>query len=396
MEKATRVRPVSLARRLFLYVLLGLALAQLLSLAGYYVIDRALVSAVSPAPDAVLFSGRNVVYISHEEGAGDFAMPEIADAGLFAALQGLRPLVPIVVFSLVMAATVLLFYRRNMKGPLAALSGGMAQIARQNLSQPIQAQGTNELWRLCGAFDDMRLALRAAFERQWAAEENQRNLYRAFAHDLRTPLAIIKGNQEIVADIAGGSKSWAHALAAADASLLAVGRMERYLEEIRRMASLLEIEPERAAVPLGQLAGTLRQQYGAMDGGRGVAVSVQCDADAMAQIDQALLLRVLDNLVDNALRYARANVRITIAVGDEQAAFTVADDGPGFTGEALRIGLRPFYSTEKEHGHSHMGMGLAIAQQLLAAQGSTLSLANGAEGGGCARFSLPTGKSQAV
>ena len=106
--------------------------------------------------------------------------------------------------------------------------------------------------------------------------------------------------------------------------------------------------------------------------------------------DPVALTRVLDNLVDNAIRYGGET---TICYGETDLGFEIRiqDDGPGISEEHLEQVFEPFFRIEssrsKDTGGS--GLGLGIARALIAAQGGDLDLSNRRTGGLCATIVFP-------
>jgi len=112
--------------------------------------------------------------------------------------------------------------------------------------------------------------------------------------------------------------------------------------------------------------------------------------NARAACAPLALRRMLDNLVDNAVRYAgRARLRVA-ALGDE-VVLTVEDDGPGVPAHALERLLAPFERMEASRGRQTggAGLGLAIVKGLAESQGGAFTLENRPEGGLRAEIRLP-------
>jgi signal transduction histidine kinase len=104
------------------------------------------------------------------------------------------------------------------------------------------------------------------------------------------------------------------------------------------------------------------------------------------------LRRILANLVDNALKYGAAGVRLCVQPEGDRLVVAVIDDGPGIPEDQLEAVMQPFYRVEgsRNRDSGGTGLGLAIAQQLASAMGARLALRNRAEGGLEARLELPS------
>lgn len=96
---------------------------------------------------------------------------------------------------------------------------------------------------------------------------------------------------------------------------------------------------------------------------------------------------IADNLVANATRYARFEVRLSLSWANGELELAVADDGPGFADAALERATEPFWGDSKGGG-GHLGLGLYVSRLLAEKHGGELEVANGAGGGALARATL--------
>lgn len=91
-----------------------------------------------------------------------------------------------------------LFYRNKLRRPLALLTQAAQRIAREDLDFSIAYDRRDEMGALCGAFEAMRLSLSQNNARMWRAMEERKKVNGAFAHDIRTPLTVIKGYAQLL------------------------------------------------------------------------------------------------------------------------------------------------------------------------------------------------------
>lgn len=98
-------------------------------------------------------------------------------------------------------------------------------------------------------------------------------------------------------------------------------------------------------------------------------------------LDSGLVLEAVENLVSNALRYAKKQVRVELVYAKHRMTVYVRDDGPGFSPLALREASKAYYSEEKGE---HFGMGLFICRTICEKHGGGLTLINSVEGGAIA------------
>lgn len=361
--------------------------------------------------------------------------------------------VPIVVFGGLAVLLFRRFYRRHIGGPLSVLEAAADRIARQDLDFQIGAVRGRELGRLGAAMEGMRSSLLATQRELWRTAEDRRRLNAAFAHDLRTPVTVLKGTLEMArmkADRAGSGEDVRKTLETLSGQ---ADRLESYAQLMSRVTKLEDREVMRSACAPSDVARVLERQaagyvatcgngckllfslgdgmraVGAGDGsvaapdagsvaGAGVEHAAEpCPEHAAApdaggavgpcpeplSIDMQLIEEVLGNLLGNACDHARSKVTVSVDLlqpergslsaesrGDVRLELVVTDDGRGFTAEALHHGCDPFYSEAKSA--EHFGLGLNIARTLARLHGGEVELGNLEGGGACvtATFAVDT------
>ena len=100
--------------------------------------------------------------------------------------------------ALCILAAALLFYRNKLKRPLAELLCASEKISHKDLNFTVSSNSNDELGQLCVSFETMRAALAHNFSEMWWQMEERKQLNAAFAHDLRTPLTVLKGYNEML------------------------------------------------------------------------------------------------------------------------------------------------------------------------------------------------------
>lgn len=296
--------------------------------------------------------------------------------GVVRALQTLS--IPACLLSSV-AACSLSFYKRRLRAPLALLRDASQRIAQNDLDFHVAYDRADELGRLCAAFERMRAALEQNERAAWRAAEERRRLDAALAHDLRTPLTVLRGQTDLLrAHLPGGRMPVDKALAALEVMDAHTARLERYVDGMNQLLRLEDIAPQPRSISCGALCSALRGSAQALCGER-VALAFETeDADAPLCVDADIAARALDNLLSNALRFARSTVRIQCGASSGALRLTVWDDGPGFPARLLDGELRPFGNGAQG---AHFGLGLYICRVLCERHGGQLTLDNPAQGG---------------
>lgn len=299
------------------------------------------------------------------------------------------------------------FYRVHIAGPLSGLARAAERIAGQDLDFSIERVRGKELGRLSETLEGMRASLLEAQRELWRTAEERRRLNAAFAHDLRTPITVLKGTVEMAQlrlqrgdGLEGG---------ALDALSGQVVRLERYATAMRGLSKLEDRPVAREPMALRLLADELEAHAGEVVAARGGGVELSVEVDwvqtapaveiplgegaeagtggapepdgVIAHIDLPLVEEVLDNLLGNACVHADGVVELAVLLRGDKLVLCVADDGPGFTPEALRRGCDPFFSENKSA--EHFGLGLNVSSVLCGLHDGALELSNRDAGGAC-------------
>ncbi len=268
---------------------------------------------------------------------------------------------------LVASAGGVLFAARAL-APVDQITRAAQTISAADLSQRLALRLPNdELGRLARTFDDMLTRLDDAFRREREFTANA-------SHELRTPLTVMRGEIDVALQRTRSAAEYQGTLHELGED---VERLTRLAEDLlllaRADARQLPWAPE--PVSTAMLFGTLHHQFQPLAAARQIELIVGASGALMVGGDETKLLRVLSNLVDNALKYAGPGSRVVLAatrVG-EAVALTVTDNGPGVSAADLPHLLDRFFRGQTG-GPEGSGLGLAIAQALTLAQGGTLTL----------------------
>lgn len=292
------------------------------------------------------------------------------------------PVIATPVYSaLCVIAAALLFYKSKLKEPLARLRDASEKISNNDLDFKIDCAAGDELGRLCASFETMRAALAENFAQMWRQIEERRRLNAAFAHELRTPLTVLKGYDELLR--ASGE---AQTRETAETMGKHIERMERTIDAMSRLRRLEDAEPEYREVAARELTAALAAEAEMVcaRAGKGCAFRDELRAETL-RVDAQMVSEVVGNLIANAARYARENVRVLCAEAGGELTVTVEDDGPGFSKQAMRDAAAPYF-TEEGNSAEHFGLGLTICKILCERHGGRLVIENGPAGAKISAF----------
>ena len=286
---------------------------------------------------------------------------------------------PIGVISLLMGIpTVIigLFLMRRFVTPLAEVIAAARAVAAGDLSTRVRASGPDDLRALSDSFNHMAASLEQS-------DSERRNMLADIAHELRTPLTIMRGRLEGIVDGVYDSSPEQIGPALEETYLL-----ERLVEDLRllTLVETRQLHIEHRDVDLNDTASHVFDLFQAEAEEKQITLSLQlCASNALAMIDPQRIEQVVGNLVSNALRYTpeSGNVQIKVEKSAGQVWLTVNDDGPGVPPEDLGNIFLRFWRGERSRSRASggAGLGLAIARQLVEAQGGQINATNRPAGG---------------
>ncbi len=243
----------------------------------------------------------------------------------------------------------------------------------RGLHQRIALGGpADELRELADTFDAM-------LERLGRAFEGQRHFVANASHELRTPLAINRTLIEVASTRPGAPPE----LRDLGETLLAVNaRHERLIDGLLLLARSEAALTERTAVDLDEIAGHVEDRSAAAADEAGVEL-VRSGTPAPTTGDPVLLERVLENLVQNGIRYNHPGGRVELAAGavGSRAWVTVVNTGPVVPAYLVPALFEPFRRTRDRTAASGSGLGLSIVAAVVRAHGGTVT-ARARPGGG--------------
>ncbi len=278
-------------------------------------------------------------------------------------------------FIFCIAATSILFYKRHMQKPLAILDHAAGQIADNNLDFKIAYEKEDEMGKLCASFEKMRQALQESNEEMWRQMEERKRLNAAFSHDLRTPLTVLKGQSELL-------RQYAPRMTAEKVSDTLemthrhIVRLEEYVQTMGELQRLDDIEIVRQSITLEALCRQLEETGETVCDEKGFSYEVIGNRDSDLNIDAAIVMRVYENLLANAVRFAKKKIMVSAELQDGYLYLNVSDDGAGFAEKDLENATKPFYKTVRETDNEHFGMGLNICKILCEKHGGYIRLNN--------------------
>lgn len=277
---------------------------------------------------------------------------------------------------------VFLFYRNKLKMPIEELAQASQKIAGNHLDFHIAYENQDEMGVLCKEFERMREALAKNNQILWRTIEEEKMLRAAIAHDIRAPLSVLKGYQEMLTEyLPGEDIDLGQAMEMLSESGRQIERMDVFVETMRKMSSLENRELASGNISAGQLEkdicselAILKKEYG-----KQCLLKVPESGEVFCG-DKEIILEVTENLLSNAFRYGKQQIVILVKTGYSELRICVRDDGGGFRDDAEKI-TEAFYGQNVKDSLKHAGMGMYISRLYCEKHGGRLVLGNDEQGG---------------
>ena len=273
--------------------------------------------------------------------------------------------------ALILMAVAVLFLRNQVR-PIERLALASEAFGKGRAVPDFKPYGASEVRRAAQAF----LTMRERIERH---VQQRTEMLAAISHDMKTPLSRMKLQLAMMPE-------------SADVQAMRgdIVEMEYMLDEYLDFARG-EGGEASTVDDLSDLARDAAAAAAGAHGMEGADVSVEAPGAIFIHMRRKALRRCITNLISNALKFGRTEVRIAVTRDVHFAHLTIDDDGPGIPEAELAKVFQPFYRVEDSRSRDTggTGLGLAIAQAVVQAQGGELTLANRPGGGLRARIELP-------
>lgn len=280
------------------------------------------------------------------------------------------------------------FYRYKLSKPLKLLSNATEQIASKDLDFTLNYENKDEMGRLCQSFEQMRQVLDENNRALWKMIEERKLLQASVAHDLRNPIAIISGYAEYLQmNLSKDTFTRERTAEIADRICLSAGRLKKYTDSMRALNQLEDMEVRKASVSVTEFAHSVTEDFKVVAEAENLKLEVENRlSDCVVRLDSDVVYRILENVFNNALRFAAEVITLTFALEKDGLSISVSDDGEGFSEEILKSHSRLLIPSTG--GKEHCGLGLSVGSLLVQKHGGRLELSNGQTGGAVTKIIL--------
>lgn len=282
-------------------------------------------------------------------------------------------------------------FGKSLSKKLRNLQSATEKIEKQDLNFTVESSGIYEIDNVLYSIDKMKEALKASLQKQWALEETRRNQISALAHDIKTPITVVRGNVDLLSETEQTEEQKEFTGYIAEST----SQMEQYVK------TMIEISKAEAGYSLCKqkldaniFSEELRKQICALAASKRLTISFKTENLPQSFCaDSDLLKRAVGNIVSNAVDFSpeEGTVLFNIRCADGKLQFCVTDSGKGFSADTQKNAAKQFYMGDKSRtSKAHYGMGLFIAKTIADQHNGALYIENSQEtGGGKVTIEIP-------
>lgn len=325
--------------------------------------ERAAVRAGRPVKGRVSVEGSDYLFAAREVGGKGFVLlrpARLSSADWWPFLQGLLIAGGI---GAALAALVAFMIARVIARPVRRVAEASRSLAEGVSPDPVPIEGSAELASLAASFNHMNRELARA-------RESERNFFLSVSHELKTPLAAIRGYAEGIEDGAFDPDE------AAQTIREEARRLERLVHDLLDLARMnrAEFAVHRRPIDLAEVGREAVRRYEPEARACGVELEAVCSDPAPAEGDADRVLQVVSNLVENALRSTPAGGSVRVRA--EPGRLAVEDTGTGLRPEDLPHAFERFYLYDRSRDGRRIGtgLGLAIVKELTEKMGGSVEV----------------------
>lgn len=388
VKKIKNLNSLSVKKALFIYIILAVIITIMCSV----IVVNSSKQWINLVVNKYLPSNADVGGFSYviftTENEGNFGLKSIEgitykDKIILFVLEILKNYSSIIIAIVVIIYMLKIFYKNKFMQPINMLLLGTEYIANGDLTQDCVHEYNDEMGKVCDSFNRMRKVLINNQKETWNTVNEERRLKAAFMHDIRTPLTVLKGYNDLLLKFIPDGKitkeKLIESLKMMDAQLQ---RLDRYTETMKKVNSIEELQLNCKSVNTMDFINHVNNIIKGISEVKDKSIILLYDNNKMPahiNIDEQFFNNVLENLISNACRYSKKSIEIKLEYDHNSVFIYVKDDGPGFTNEDLSKACNLYYSTVK--GDNHFGLGLYICTLLTNKHGGKIRLNNSIEKG---------------
>ena len=276
-----------------------------------------------------------------------------------------------------------LSFGKKMKRKMQPVMNAVERIKNQNLEYEVSYSGVKEIDDCLSSIDEMRNALKDSLERQWKTEQEKNRQMSALAHDIKTPLTVIRGNAELLSEMemTEEQKKYMDYIVS---SALQIQNYVQTLIEVTRSADGYQYRFEK--IRTEDVLDAIKKQTSGL--AEVFNLKINWEEQYISETVNIIydqVVRAVMNIIKNAAEHTPKGGTINICIKEQsgELTLTVEYTGSGFTKEALLHGTEQFFMDDMSRsGGVHYGIGLFSAKSIAEKHGGRILLTNSEETGG--------------
>ena len=248
--------------------------------------------------------------------------------------------------------------------PFHKLKNFAGEVARGNLDMPLSMTKSNYFGVFTESFDIMREELRRAKENEYKANVSKKELVAELSHDIKTPIATIKAACEVI-EVKSAKSEGIGGLELHDKVQLIEKKADVVEQLINNMfhATLEELEVLKVE-PQEELSTCIDEMFKELQVYGNIHIENQIP-QCLLWMDKLRMVQVIDNIVNNAMKYAKTDVHISYSQRDNGILIRIKDDGPGVPEDDLAKVSEKFYRGSNVAGENGSGLGLYLTKMFM-------------------------------
>ncbi len=274
-------------------------------------------------------------------------------------------------------------FGRKIKRKMQPLLNAIDETKNQDLEYKVSYCGIKELDDCISSIDDMRRALKTSLEQQWKMEQDKNRQMSALAHDIKTPLTVVRGNSELLAETELTRQQRINVRYITDSALQIQDYVQKLIDVAKSMDDGQNIMEE---VATEKIVSDIRKQAAGLAEVYGIKIDWKEEwHNKTVNVVKDQIVRAVLNIIQNAVEHTKKGGTISVSIkdADGRLTFTVEDTGDGFTREALLHGTEQFFMGDASRsGEAHYGIGLFFAKSVAKRHGGDIILTNSQDTGG--------------
>lgn len=300
-----------------------------------------------------------------------------------------RNIVLTLVASLLVGLLAIWLLTRNLRSVIMIVK----KFSQGDFRARIPVKSKSELAQLSHTFNEMADTIVADQKRREAVENLRKELIANVSHDLRTPLAVIRGYIETLS-IKGPTLLPAERERYISVSLDSIDKLEKLVNDLFELSKLEaeQVQLRKEPFSLSELVQDVVFKYQLLAQKKGIDLRMNVPVGhAIVLGDIALIERVLQNLIDNALKFTPGRGKIEVQIGKEgeEVRVFVNDTGPGIPETEIPFIFERYHKAHHVVNKNGSGLGLAIVKKILELHNTTISIRSNLNQGSQFSFGLP-------